>query len=180
MEIASISVTLRNGREMCIRHVRADDRERFIRAFRSLSRESVYTRFFRYVTELTDADLKRATDPDPEREVALAATLGCGAEETIIAGGRYVTSSSTGEERMAEIAFMVEEDYQGLGIAGLILRRLVEIARLRCITCFEADVMAGNRSMLRVFARSGLPLEQRHEGGVVHVRLSLREPPAPL
>ena len=172
----AISATLKNGLEVCIRAVRADDRDRLARAFRKLERESVYTRFFRYVTELTDTDLKRATEPDREREVALFVTVGRGAEETIIAGGRYVASSSRDGASTAELAFMVEEDYQGLGIAGLILRRLIDIARQQRITCFEADVLAGNRSMLRVFARSGLPMQQSREGSVIHIRLALAEP----
>jgi RimJ/RimL family protein N-acetyltransferase len=171
-----ISVTLKNGVNASIRAIRPDDRERLARAFRNLDRESVYTRFFRYVTELTDEELKRATEVDPEREVALVVTIGSGADEIIIAGGRYIASSSKGSERSAEIAFTVEEAYQGLGIAGLILRHLADIARQRRISSFEADVLSENRSMLRVFARSGLPMRQRRDGGVIHLELSLAEP----
>lgn len=170
------TATLKNGLEVSIRPARADDRDRFARAFRNLDRESVYTRFFRYVTELTDADLERAVQPDPEREVALVVTRGSGADEIIIAGGRYVASSAAGGERTAEVAFMVEEDYQGFGIAGLLLRRLAEIAREQRISRFEADVLSENRSMLRVFARSGLPMTQRRDAGVIHVQLSLAAP----
>jgi RimJ/RimL family protein N-acetyltransferase len=170
--VPPLRATLRNGLQVCVRDIRPDDRERLARAFRALERESVYTRFFRYVDELTDADLGRATAPDPEREVALVVTVGSGAGETIIAGGRYVASPSAGE-RTAEVAFLVEEDYHGLGIAGLLLRRLVEIARQHGVASFEADVLSDNRSMLRVFERSGLPMARRRDGGVVHVRLSL-------
>ena len=170
------TATLKNGLEVSIRPIRVDDRERLARAFRSLDRESVYTRFFRYVTELTDEQLKRATEVDPEREVALVVTIGSGADEIIIAGGRYVASSAKGGERSAEIAFTVEEDYQGLGIAALILRHLTAIGRQRKIASFEADVLSENRSMLRVFARSGLPMKQRRDGGVIHVELSLAAP----
>ena len=45
---------------------------------RDLDRESVYTRFFRYVSELSEEDLRRATETDPEREVALVVTVGSG------------------------------------------------------------------------------------------------------
>jgi len=166
---------LKNGLEVTIRPIRPDDRDRLVRAFRNLDRESVYTRFFRYVTELSADDLRRATDTDPEREVALVVTLGNGADETIIAGGRYVIASEAAGVRTAEIAFTVEEDYQGLGLAGTILRHLIDIARARGVAFFEADVLADNRAMLRVFARTGLPVQQRREGGVVNVRISLRD-----
>jgi RimJ/RimL family protein N-acetyltransferase len=168
-----VSATLKNDLEVSVRPIRPDDRDRFALAFRSLDRESVYTRFFRYVPELTDEDLKRATEVDPEREVALVVTIGSGADEIIIGAGRYIVSENAGGERRAELAFIVEEDYQGRGIAGLILRTLVQIGREQDVQSFEADVLAGNDSMIRVFARSGLPMKRRREGGVVHVELSL-------
>jgi GNAT superfamily N-acetyltransferase len=168
--------TLRNGIEVTIRAIRHEDRARLAAAFRKLDRESVYTRFFRYVSELSDDDLRRATETDPARQVALVVTVGTGAEEIIIAGGRYVIGC-TGGEPTAEIAFTVEEDYQGLGLASTILSHLIEIARERGVAYFEADVLSDNRGMLRVFARSGLPMERRQEGGVVHVRLALGNAP---
>jgi len=170
------TATLKNGLEVSIRPIRADDRDRLVRAFRKLDRETVYTRFFRYVTEPSDEDLQRATEPDPEREVALVVTVGKGAEEIIVVGGRYIASPAEAATRTTEVAFMVEEDYQGLGIAGILLRQLAAIGRSLGVAWFEADVLSENRSMLRVFARSGLPMEQRRNGGVLHVRLSLAEP----
>ena len=167
-----VALTLRNGTAVTIRHVRPDDRDRFAKAFRGLERESVYTRFFRYIAEPTEAQLTRATQPDPAREVALVVTTSAGDNEAIIAGGRYIVQNIA-DRRTAEIAFMVEEDYQGLGLAGRILRHLVEIGREQQVAYFEAEVLSGNASMLRVFARSGLPMKQRREGDVVHVELSL-------
>jgi RimJ/RimL family protein N-acetyltransferase len=170
-----VAATLRNGTPVTIRHVRLDDRDRFAKAFRGLERESVYTRFFRYIAEPTAAQLTRATQaPDPDREVALVVTTGAGDDEAIIAGGRYIVQNVAGK-RTAEIAFMVEEDYQGLGIAGRILRHLVEIGRQQQVGSFEAEVLSGNASMLRVFARSGLPMKQRRDGDVVHIELSLSD-----
>jgi len=174
-----VAATLRNGLDVSIRLIRPADRERLIRAFRGLDRETVYMRLFRYVSEPTEEQLRRATEPDPDREVALVVTMASGEEENIIAGGRYVAAGAESADRVAEVAFTVEEDYQGLGIAGLLLRHLGEIARGQGISAFEADVLSGNASMLRVFARSGLPMEQRRDGGVIHVRLSLAEPRQP-
>ena len=165
------TATLRNGVAVTIRHVRPEDRDRLAQAFRNLERETVYTRFFRYVTEPTDEQLRRATQSDPERGVALVVTTGSGADEVIIAGGRYMLPAGSGDA--AELAFMVEEDYQGLGIAGRILGHLADIARRQGIARFEAEVLSRNASMLRVFARSGLPMKQRREGDTVHVELSL-------
>ncbi len=111
---------------------------------------------------------------DPQREVVIVTTTGSGADEAIIAGGRYVVTAEA-PLRKAEIAFTVEEDFHGQGIAGRLLQALAAVARDRGIAVFEADVLSGNPSMLRVFERCGLPMRKRSEGGVLHVELTLGE-----
>jgi GNAT superfamily N-acetyltransferase len=72
-----------------------------------------------------------------------------------------------------ELAFTTEKRYRGHGLANLLLRHLVGIAKKLGLSQFEADVLAENQPMLSVFRKSGLPMEQRHEGNVVHITLSL-------
>ena len=170
--------TLKNGLAVTIRHLRADDRERIAKAVRQLDRESVYTRLFSYRNELTEAGLDRIMRVDPEHEVALVVTTRVGNDEVVIGSGRYVVSRTDGEARTAEVAFVVEEDYQGLGIASRLLRHFVRIAREQGIAAFEADVLAGNKSMLVVFERAGLPMTTGRDGGTIHVVLELRDVPA--
>lgn len=169
------SETLRNGLVVTIRALHTDDRERIATAVRQLDRESIYTRLFSYRTELTEAGLDRIMRFDPEREVVLVVTLGSGPDEVIVGSGRYVVAGADGGPRTAEVAFMVEEDYQGLGIAGRVLMHLAGIGRAKGVASFEAEILAENNAMLAVFARSGLPMTKRREGGVVHVSLSLRD-----
>jgi RimJ/RimL family protein N-acetyltransferase len=100
-------------------------------------------------------------------------TVGEGEQETIIGAGRYVAFDAPGNLRRAEVAFTVEEDYQGQGIASRLLRHLVRIARQKGVSQFEAEVLAENKAMLAVFERSGLPLRKKFEGGTMHITLSL-------
>lgn len=165
--------TLKNGIVVTIRAVRPDDKDGIAEAFRNLDRESVYTRFFRYKNALTDEELRSAAEVDFEDIVALVVTKESGKEETIIAGGRYIAFDVPGAERHAEVAFTVEEDYQGLGIATRILRHLIGIARDKGISAFEADVLSENKGMLTVFAKSGLPMKQAYDGDTIHMTLSL-------
>ena len=166
--------TLRNGLVVTIRAVRADDRARIVRAFRLLDRASVYTRFFAFKSELTPDELDRVTAPNSPGEVGLVVTTGAADNEAVIASGRYVAGPMDTGSPVAEIAFVVEEDYQGLGIAGRLLAHLAAIARANGIAALAADVLAGNQAMLAVFARSGLPMKTRQDGGTVHVLLALR------
>ena len=171
--------TLRNGLAVTIRELRADDRDRIARAIRQLDAESIYTRLFSRRTELTEAGLDRIMRVDPARDIALVVTVGSGADETIIASCRCIESGSEGGQRKAELAFVVEEDYHGLGIASRLLRHLVRMARDRGIDELEADVLGENKAMQAVFARCGLPMQKRHEGGTVHLTLSLRSSSSP-
>lgn len=164
---------LKNGLTVTVRAIRPDDKDRATEAFRNLERESIYTRFFGFKNELTQADLKAATEVDFENVVALVVTNTEGQVETIIGSGRYIAGDAPGGRRNAEVAFIVEEDYHSLGIASRILRHLTEIARDKGIAAFEADVLSENKAMIAVFARCGLPMKQSQEGGVVHVALEL-------
>jgi RimJ/RimL family protein N-acetyltransferase len=164
--------TLRSGVSITIRAVRSTDKNGIASAFGRLDPESIYTRFFQAKAALSDQELKTATEIDFERVVALVATVESEGGETIIGGGRYVAFDSPAG-RTAEVAFIVEEAYQGHGIATRILNHLVRIAREKGVDQFEAEVLPGNTSMIAVFSRSGLPMKQSETEGVVHVTLSL-------
>jgi RimJ/RimL family protein N-acetyltransferase len=169
-----VSERLKNGIIVLIRAIRPDDKAGVAAAFGKLDPESVYTRYFRAKDSLSDQELKAATEVDFENVVAMVVTIEAGGKETIIGGGRYVAFNLSGM-RSAEIAFVVEEDYQGLGIAGRILRHLARIAREKGVSQLEADVLPQNRAMLAVFSRSGLPMKQTLTEGVIHVTLSLSD-----
>ena len=160
--------TLRNGEAVTIRSLRADDRPRIAAAIRALDRQSIYMRLFGYRSELTEAGLDRAMRVGPD-DLVLLVTVGEGAEERVVGSGRFVSAG----DAAAEVAFIVEKSHQGLGIARRLLLRFVEFAREHGVARLEADVLAENRAMLAVFERSGLPVQRRREGGVVHVTLDV-------
>jgi len=167
---------LRNGTPILIRAVRPDDKERLRAAFANLERRTIYTRFFGYKSELTEAEVEQAVNVDFDQAVALWATAGSGEAEAIIAGARYVRAGGPGSQD-AEVAFIVEEDYQGHGIARCLLDHLIDIARGNGLLWFSADVLPHNEPMLAVFARSGLPMRRQSIEGVVHITLSLDSVP---
>lgn len=159
---------LRNGTAATIRAIRPDDKQRLIDAFEKLHPETIYRRWFSHKKELTEEELRRITEVDFDREVTLVITTAAPEDETVIAAARYVRGAGG-----AEISFVVEEDYQGQGLASRLLEHLARIARTRGIARFNAHVLAENRPMLAVFARSGLPMEQQRQAGEVSVTLAL-------
>ncbi len=76
-----------------------------------------------------------------------------------------------GNNRLAEVAFMTEEAYQGKGISTLILERLAGLAAAQGYVDLEAEVLPDNRAMLGVFKSSGFNIHQVWHSDTVHLEL---------
>ena len=166
---------LKDGAAVTLRAVRRDDGPKIREAFHNLEPETVYTRFFGYKADVSDTELKRITEVDFERDVALLVTIRSGAKEIVVGGASYFAVDAGDPPRSAELAFTVEEDYQGRGMGGMLMRHLAGIAREKGILTLEADVLASNQGMLGVFRASGLPIDLRQDADVIHVTLWLQE-----
>ena len=176
-DITAYSVTeqLRDGRQVTIRAIRADDKGHIARALKELSSESFYRRLFSPKHELTDADLRQLTDVDFEHVVALVAEIREEGLDRIVGGGRFIRTEETGEARKAEVAFLIVDAHQGMGIGSRIFKHLIAIARDSGIMQFEAEVLPANTDMLRLFTRSGLPVTTAPSRDTVHVTIDLTD-----
>ena len=96
--------------------------------------------------------------------------------EELLGGGRYCSEQPLNSVRSAELAFVTADAHHGRGVASVILRHLVQIARDQGLTHFDAAVLAHNRAMLSVFQRTGLPMDSKLEAGVLQVQLQICPP----
>jgi GNAT superfamily N-acetyltransferase len=177
VENYSAQETLKNGLQVTIRAIRPDDKNALLAAFRELDERTIYMRFFAPKQHVTPEELKNATEVDFVQTVALVTCIQDGTEEKIIGAGRYIAFGNADPPDRAEVAFTVEEDYHGLGIASLILRHLAGIAKEKGVSNFHADVLPVNKGMLTVFNRSGFPVKRAYVDGLAHITLSLTEDP---
>lgn len=173
--IANYSVTerLRDGRQVVIRAIRPDDKGAMADALREVSPESLYRRTFSAKRDLSDDDLRRLTEVDFENIVALVVVMNEEDQDRIVGGGRYVRTGISGAVMKAEVAFLIDDEHQGLGIGSRMFKHLVAIARASGVTQFEAEVLPSNEGMLRLFSRSGLPMAQARTRDSVHVTIEL-------
>lgn len=160
---------LRNGLEVVIRAACPDDPERIVEAFKELDAQSIYRRFFIPKKEITEDELQRFREIDFDTNVTLLCTVERDGREIVIASGSYAKTS----EDMAEVAFIVEEDYQRLGISKRLLTHLRQIALANGLKKFTAEVLPCNSEMLGVFRGCGCPMKSRTAEGTVHVTLVL-------
>ncbi len=164
------SVVLRDGSSTDLRPIRPDDESRILAFFRRLSPRTVYLRFHQVLKEMSTEDARRFCAVDYDNSFALVATVASDGEEKIIAVGRYARSPGT---NTAEIAFAVEDPYQGKGLGTHLLHHLAVIARERGINVFEAEILAQNQDMLRVLKNSGYHMVQELESGVYRAILDI-------
>ena len=167
---------LRDGRPVTIRAIRPDDRGSMVEALDRVSPQSLYRRLFSGRREFSDEEIRRLTAVDFFNVVALVAVLPEDGGDRIVGGGRYVRIGTSGARQSAEVAFLIDDACQGLGIGSRLFKHLAAIARESGITHFEAEVLPSNAPMLNLFTRSGLPVERSLTEGSVHVTIRLGPP----
>lgn len=160
------TVALKDGRTVMLRPAKSTDAQGIRELFHHLSEEDVYTRFFRSVRGLSDAEVERLCNVNYENEVAFVATTGDREAEEIVAQSCYFINPTT---NLADTAYMVHPEWQGSGLGSALQACMVEHARKRGLRGFEADILPGNTRMMRL-ARSGSPnVRVTEEEGTVHV-----------
>ena len=163
----SATETLRDGRTIEIRAQRPQDREAMHEGIARLSSKSLYRRFFAVRREFSDKETDYFLDVDFVGHVALVAVADEAGKPTIVGGGRYVVV----KPGQAEVAFAIIDAFQGLGVGSALMRHLAILGREAGLRELVAEVLSENVPMLNVFKRSGLAMETRREGSVVHVTL---------
>jgi hypothetical protein len=106
------------------------------------------------------------------RHFAIGAVMeGPGRRETGLGIARFV--QLPGRDHVAEPAVVVVDEYQGRGVGGLLLQRLVEAARERGVQSFSAVVQGDNKPLLSLLQAHAPEADVRIEGGVVAVEMPL-------
>jgi acyl-CoA hydrolase/RimJ/RimL family protein N-acetyltransferase len=159
---------LRDGREVLLRPTRTSDTGAMHELFYRLSEEDVRTRFFQKLTSLTDTAAQHLCSVDYEEEMAFAAVVGPSAHERIVAASSYFLNPAT---RLAEVAYVVDPEWQGTGLGTAMHAVLVEYAREHGAQGLTADVLAGNTPMLRVFERGEHSYGTETDAGVTEVTM---------
>ncbi len=167
------TIRLKTGQTVGLRPARLSDEEALQDLFYRLSDESTYRRFMAYKSVHPHSEMQKLVDSDYEHNMALLATLSDGSEEQILAMARYDVDPGT---RLADIAFVVQDEWQRHGLGTLLMKRMGEIAKARGVSGFTADVLDSNKPMLMVFHKSGLHVRSETEDGLRHLTLLFDAP----
>lgn len=150
---------------LTIRPIDASDGEALVRFHARLSPETQRRRFLMYHPELAAREVAWFTHVDHDTREALVAEAG-----GEIAGiARY---DRVGPHD-AEVAIVVADEWQRLGVGTALLERLTERARESGVTAFTADTLPENVAIERLLRHTGAVSERVVDDGVARLRIDL-------
>jgi acyl-CoA hydrolase/predicted GNAT family acetyltransferase len=157
------SHTFKDGLNVRFRAIKPSDEDDMRRLFYRFSDQSVYYRYFSPIKTMPHNKMQEYVNVDYRRTMSIVGTVEESGVEKIIAEVRYVRMNN---ETSADTAFIVDESYQGKGIASYLFDLLMRIAREEGIVQFTADVLADNKAMLKVYEKAPFPLKAVVSSGV--------------
>ncbi len=159
-------LTLPNGRTVEFRPLLPSDEFEFRNFFYSLKEETIYMRFF-YKMKLFSHEVAQQqwASVDYHKNVSLIGLGQKGGHQEIVAIASYA-DDTTGR---AEVAFVVREDFQGMGLSSHMLPRLEAIAIENGFIGFTATVLKENAAMLHVFKKRYPNVRVSMAGSEIHL-----------
>jgi acetyltransferase len=169
------SWTMKNGKQITIRPIRPEDEPLMVQFHQTLSDRSVYLRYFNSLSltrRVEHERLLRICFAGYDREMVLVAesTDPKTSERRIMAVGR-MNKLHAGNE--AEVAVLVSDEHQKLGLGEELLRRIIQIARDENLSRVSAEMMPDNIAMQIITKRIGFRLRSREDPKSVQAFLDL-------
>jgi acetyltransferase len=166
---------MKNGEDILVRPIRPEDEPLLIKLHQALSERTVYLRYFQplKLSQRTAHErLTRICFIDYDREMALVVEHKKQEDGNpeIIAIGRL--SRVRGRDD-AEMAVLVDDRFQHLGLGTELYHRLIEVARDERMTSVVSTILSENREMQAICHKLGFHLQADLEDGTVQAVLKL-------
>ncbi len=140
--------------------------------FYALSNDSMYQRFMSVRMDMPHERLQEFGVVDYANSMMILAIVEEDSRETIAAIGQYEINKKM---QTAEVALVVKDKYQNMGVGHDPLTYLTRLARRRGLLGSTADVLVENKPMLDLFKKMGFDTEKRSDEGVFEMRMMFRD-----
>lgn len=155
-------------KHLIIRPIRPEDEAEIIEFHKELSSNSVYMRYFDFVSldaRVAHERLIRICFNDFDREIALVAE-----HEGKIAG--VVRISRIPRENIAVLTMIIRDAYHGQGLGTLLLQEAIGVAKKEGIDEIRAHILDENSGMLHICKKAGFVVQKTEEP---HILLAIHK-----
>ncbi|PID58192.1 MAG: hypothetical protein CR986_08210 [Ignavibacteriae bacterium] len=167
------NVFLKNGKGIFLKPATENDKGKVSDLMKRTSQDSLRMRFMASVSQVSESVINDLCGGDFTDKGCLLACENDEYNSKIIGLANYI---SMGNNKTAEVAFLVEDDFQGLGISTILLERLAGLASANGIVEFEAEVLPENQEMINVFKSSGFDIHKVWSSDTIHIEFPLDNP----
>jgi RimJ/RimL family protein N-acetyltransferase len=155
--------------QVTIRPSKPVDERRIQEHYYQLDKDDVFSRFMHEKTGFGRSDVEPKSQIDYVKDLTLVALVGEFGFGRVVAVGESMLMYNS---NMAEVAFSVNKQFQGKGLARIILRKLADAARENGIIGLIAYTDPRNKAMIKLFKT--LPYEVKSYFDGEGVTLSCR------
>lgn len=162
-------VKTKKGLDILLRLVQDRDEPLLKEFLYSVSDESLYHRFFTSKKKRLQERIDKFITADRTKEVSILATIKNDEDtEKIVGIGQYFLEEASPN---AEIALIVQDEYQSLGIGTELVKCLFGIGKRKGICDFTAEVLAESTIRLHLFEKLGFEVSKRVYQNIYKIKL---------
>jgi acetyltransferase len=163
--------TLKNGQDVLLRPIKPEDEPMWLEMFQSFSEEAIRYRFFQMLKDTPHEVRVRYCNIDYDREMAIVAEFLEEGRRRILGVSRL---SIEPDGKTGEIAFIVGDQWQNLGLGTQMLDYLLDITIEMGVEKVYAIMLPDNYRALSLTKKMGFTIDYLNDG-TVKGTLSLRE-----
>ena len=154
---------LKNGQEVLLRPIKPEDEPMWLEMFQSFSEEAIRYRFFQILKDTPHEVRVRYCNIDYDREIAIIAELAENGRRKILGVTRLSIES---DGKSGEMAFIVTDYWQGLGLGTKMVDYVLDIAKEKGVENVYAIMLPDNYRALNLTKKMGFNLEYLSDGTV--------------
>jgi acetyltransferase len=154
---------LRDGREVVLRPIKPQDEALWLEMFQRFSDEAIRFRFFEQLKDTPHEVRMRYCDIDYDKEMAIVAELAEEGRKKILGVARLCMQS---DKKTGEIAFIVADPYQGLGLGTKMVAYVIGICRKLGLESVYAIMLPDNPKAIRLAKKLGFITTRLNDGTV--------------
>ncbi|MGB9684855.1 MAG: acetate--CoA ligase alpha subunit [Candidatus Bathyarchaeales archaeon] len=162
---------LRDGRTVLLRPIKPEDEPLWLEMFKNCSEESIRYKLFQTLKHMPHEVRVRYCNIDYDREIAIVAELTENGARKIIGTARV---SIELDGKTGEIAFLVADPWQGLGLGTKLVDYVIEICKERGLETVYGIMLPENRKAIELMKNLGFQLKYM-EDGTIRGTLNLKE-----